>query len=626
MWRGAVRRLSAPHRYPLYGTFNKGHSRNMFVLGAFITAGTGLLAYRTFQKSEEKRLKMQADFKPLDPYQATAPSGDYEVDEDKLKKVILEGDTFLRQEIIKDINRNVEDYALRNVSGVSTDKFKQFVKQNVNEIHSNPTATTETHTEKQENIDTHTPPVSEITENPSETTPQPEAPSSIPEPSPELKEEFQDSTPKPAPQPSYEDVGTLTQAFSEVPVAYPEYSAKLEEIRVEIREQQVKQEEELLKKVNESIQSMVDQLIPKLASQLRTIEPPTTASALSEQIDFSQASSEEIRKKFEDVIRAYEAKLEGVGIKNYDYFLQKLNEQKESFRTRLEEVRAQYKEEIQRALIPRDDAWQETIAAELDRAEEHQHQQNLLDLEHVKQETELKLTQYHQEEIAKITDTLQQAATQRLSEMDNMIMRIKQIEELQEKQFNAILALFAVHKLHVTVENMQKTLNSDEGSFTHDLQSLKEIATHDRVVATVLSVLNDHYSYLLENGVPTQAQLLREFKESSQKARKSALMSDDSLTSWVTATLAYKFIPQNTQNVDEFDSFSVLSSAESALHKGDYKGALKVLKRLSGLPKEEMSDFLKDLSSRVAIMHMLEVLSTLSIAVVNDLINIKFKY
>jgi hypothetical protein len=103
-------------------------------------------------------------------------------------------------------------------------------------------------------------------------------------------------------------------------------------------------------------------------------------------------------------------------------------------------------------------------------------------------------------------------------------------------------------------------------------------------------------------------------------------MSDDSLTSWVTATLAYKFIPQNTQNVDEFDSFSVLSSAESALHKGDYKGALKVLKRLSGLPKEEMSDFLKDLSSRVAIMHMLEVLSTLSIAVVNDLINIKFKY
>lgn len=626
MWRGAVRRLSAPHRYPLYGTFNKGHSRNMFVLGAFITAGTGLLAYRTFQKSEEKRLKMQADFKPLDPYQATAPSGDYEVDEDKLKKVILEGDTFLRQEIIKDINRNVEDYALRNVSGVSTDKFKQFVKQNVNEIHSNPTATTETHTEKQENIDTHTPPVSEITENPSETTPQPEAPSSIPEPSPELKEEFQDSTPKPAPQPSYEDVGTLTQAFSEVPVAYPEYSAKLEEIRVEIREQQVKQEEELLKKVNESIQSMVDQLIPKLASQLRTIEPPTTASALSEQIDFSQASAEEIRKKFEDVIRAYEAKLEGVGIKNYDYFLQKLNEQKESFRTRLEEVRAQYKEEIQRALIPRDDAWQETIAAELDRAEEHQHQQNLLDLEHVKQETELKLTQYHQEEIAKITDTLQQAATQRLSEMDNMIMRIKQIEELQEKQFNAILALFAVHKLHVTVENMQKTLNSDEGSFTHDLQSLKEIATHDRVVATVLSVLNDHYSYLLENGVPTQAQLLREFKESSQKARKSALMSDDSLTSWVTATLAYKFIPQNTQNVDEFDSFSVLSSAESALHKGDYKGALKVLKRLSGLPKEEMSDFLKDLSSRVAIMHMLEVLSTLSIAVVNDLINIKFKY
>jgi hypothetical protein len=626
MWRGAVRRLSAPHRYPLYGTFNKGHSRNMFVLGAFITAGTGLLAYRTFEKSEEKRLKMQADFKPLDPYQATAPSGDYEVDEDKLKKVILEGDTFLRQEIIKDINRNVEDYALRNVSGVSTDKFKQFVKQNVNEIHSNPTATTETHTEKQENIDTHTPPVSEITENPSETTPQPEAPSSIPEPSPELKEEFQDSTPKPAPQPSYEDVGTLTQAFSEVPVAYPEYSAKLEEIRVEIREQQVKQEEELLKKVNESIQSMVDQLIPKLASQLRTIEPPTTASALSEQIDFSQASSEEIRKKFEDVIRAYEAKLEGVGIKNYDYFLQKLNEQKESFRTRLEEVRAQYKEEIQRALIPRDDAWQETIAAELDRAEEHQHQQNLLDLEHVKQETELKLTQYHQEEIAKITDTLQQAATQRLSEMDNMIMRIKQIEELQEKQFNAILALFAVHKLHVTVENMQKTLNSDEGSFTHDLQSLKEIATHDRVVATVLSVLNDHYSYLLENGVPTQAQLLREFKESSQKARKSALMSDDSLTSWVTATLAYKFIPQNTQNVDEFDSFSVLSSAESALHKGDYKGALKVLKRLSGLPKEEMSDFLKDLSSRVAIMHMLEVLSTLSIAVVNDLINIKFKY
>jgi hypothetical protein len=598
----------------------------MFVLGAFITAGTGLLAYRTFQKSEEKRLKMQADFKPLDPYQATAPSGDYEVDEDKLKKVILEGDTFLRQEIIKDINRNVEDYALRNVSGVSTDKFKQFVKQNVNEIHSNPTATTETHTEKQENIDTHTPPVSEITENPSETTPQPEAPSSIPEPSPELKEEFQDSTPKPAPQPSYEDVGTLTQAFSEVPVAYPEYSAKLEEIRVEIREQQVKQEEELLKKVNESIQSMVDQLIPKLASQLRTIEPPTTASALSEQIDFSQASAEEIRKKFEDVIRAYEAKLEGVGIKNYDYFLQKLNEQKESFRTRLEEVRAQYKEEIQRALIPRDDAWQETIAAELDRAEEHQHQQNLLDLEHVKQETELKLTQYHQEEIAKITDTLQQAATQRLSEMDNMIMRIKQIEELQEKQFNAILALFAVHKLHVTVENMQKTLNSDEGSFTHDLQSLKEIATHDRVVATVLSVLNDHYSYLLENGVPTQAQLLREFKESSQKARKSALMSDDSLTSWVTATLAYKFIPQNTQNVDEFDSFSVLSSAESALHKGDYKGALKVLKRLSGLPKEEMSDFLKDLSSRVAIMHMLEVLSTLSIAVVNDLINIKFKY
>lgn len=271
----------------------------------------------------------------------------------------------------------------------------------------------------------------------------------------------------------------------------------------------------------------------------------------------------------------------------------------------------------------RDTEWKEVIEKELDEAERFFQTQAKIDEDYVAQKTTLDLTEKQESEIKLITDELRSATEERLIQLNDIMNKIKEMEEIQNQHYKIILKLNKIHNLHITIENLQRTLNCDEGSLTKDLANLKELAKEDDLVAAALTSIDEVYAYMVENGIPTMTSLQRSVKESANRARKAALLRSKTFWSYLTANFAFNFVPSNVKTIDDNDSFSLLREAELSLERGDLKSLSKNLESLKGFPREEVEDVLKEISVRQGLLNLLEVLSTESISLVKQLILIK---
>jgi hypothetical protein len=62
----------------------------------------GILGYLQFQKAEKKRIAYSEKYEPTNPDEIVPKdAADVEIDEEKLKMIILEGDKFLQSEMMK---------------------------------------------------------------------------------------------------------------------------------------------------------------------------------------------------------------------------------------------------------------------------------------------------------------------------------------------------------------------------------------------------------------------------------------------------------------------------------------------------------------------------------------------
>lgn len=111
-----------------------------------------------------------------------------------------------------------------------------------------------------------------------------------------------------------------------------------------------------------------------------------------------------------------------------------------------------------------------------------------------------------------------------------MLIRIKKVEDIQDRQCSTILSLFSVQKLHITIENLQRTFNFDEGNLKQDLKTLNQIAQNDSSVVSALVIIQDNLLHLLNNGVHTLGQLQNTYIEALARARKAALLKEDNFT------------------------------------------------------------------------------------------------
>lgn len=395
--------------------------------------------------------------------------------------------------------------------------------------------------------------------------------------------------------------------------------ASLSKTKSELQAEQTARELELIKRLEDTINAQMQAALPKLAATLSGVERSSTAKTLVSHMDFSKNTIDDVKHKMEEVITAYEHRIESLGLTHFDLVSEKLKMQKEKWRKKLEDVQVSFAEELKKMADERDDQWRHILTGELSTAESHFSLQSELDRTHTRQETELDLTLLHKKEVEEITDGLKKATEERMTLLNEILDRLKEMENIQEEHARIIEKLKQVHQLHVTVENLQRTMTQDQGTLTEDLNRLKDLADRDEVVAAAMVSLADVYPQMVERGIPTLGQLLSHFKHASGKARLAALIREKTFWGYVNARLTYMLLPSSIGAVDDGDTFSLLRAAESSMERGDIRHAAAVLKQLQGYPREEFQSWLSDAGVRLAVAGALEALAEDAVALVNDL-------
>ena len=457
-------------------------------------------------------------------------------------------------------------------------------------------------------------------------TPQASAPLVISAPAPvveitikvETSAKESDSSPEiPSPAPSTDSEKPVPEASapallqtSEPPrppqLHSEDLTSVIEGLRADLLIEQSKRETDLLQKIEASFAHMIQEYSPTFTSN-----KDTPARVLSRQIDFSKSTVEELQKKYEALIFAYEDRLESLGVKNYDAFIERLKMQKRKWKERMELSHDEYLQELRQKIEERDAHWNNFLILEQEDSEQHYEQQARIDKQYTMQETELKMTIDFEGKLQEITESLEQATNNRLKQLEEITGRIKQMEVI-------IVNLKNIHNVHASIGGLQRTLSVDKGSLTHDLQVVAEAAKYDAVIMGAVLRLEEFYPEMVEKGIPKIRQIQNRFDEASQKARRAALLTSKSFFNVLASRLAVKLIPRNIRTVDDADTYSVLKMTEEALEREDLREALRLIGRLQGYPREEMEGVARDISLRLAITELVDALTRYTVSSVQN--------
>ena len=444
-----------------------------------------------------------------------------------------------------------------------------------------------------------------------------------------LAEEFsklaEESTSLPLPSEIPKPSDSSTNENSQTESLKPDLSSKdleliIQQLRSEMAQDQQKRENELYSGIEDLFKTLISEYIPKSDSQ------HSPARVISSHIDFSRLSSNQVQEKFEDLINAYQNRLETLGVRNYDSFIERLNLQKDKWKLKIKEIQTEHEKQVAEEINARDEQWKKVLYEEAADSEKHYETQTKIDSDFVRQETELDLSKKFKEELDSLTQTLDRATKERMGQLEEILQKIKEMEKIQADHYDIIVKLTKVHKLHVAIENMQRALLADKGNLTNDLKVVISESKSSPAIQKSLETLEPVYSQIIRDGIPKLKQIQEKFEKSSQNARRSALVTSGSFANILLSRVAIHFIPANIRTVDDSDTFSYLKNAEDALTRGDLKTANESLKQLKGLPAEEVKELLTDIEIRLAFSELVELLSANSISTVQQMINAKVLY
>ena len=438
---------------------------------------------------------------------------------------------------------------------------------------------------------------------------------SVPEPEP--VESHTPASPKSSPEPIAEEA----KPSSPAPIhSSSDLDSIISQIRSDLHQEQEKREKDLYNGIEDLFKTLISEYLPKGESS------GSPARVISSNLDFSKMTSDQIHRKFEELINAYQDRLETLGVRNYDSFIERLKQQKDKWKQKMLELQEEYERQIESEIRSRDEKWKKVLYEEAQDSESHYETQAKIDADYVKQETELELSKKFKEELDLLTETLEKATKDRLAQLEDIMKKIKEMESIQAEHYEIIIKLTQIHKLHVAIENIQKALISDSGNLTPDLKLIIKEAKSSEPIHQILEQLEPVYGKVILNGIPKLKQIQDKFEAGSLSARRAALIHSGNLLNVLMSKVAIHFIPSNIRTVDDFDTLSILKSAEEALGKGDLARASSVLKGLSGLPAEEMKDVLQDIELRLTFTELVEKLSENSIKTVQKIVNAKALY
>lgn len=123
-------------RYPL------GHDENNSVGGITIKVAvvvsflTGMLTYKTWKRTEEKRKSVEQGYHKLDPDSVVPRAEDIvPVNHEKLKRAVLEGNEFFLEELGIKIISSPEEYVYYRTEGVSNkEAFLKYVREEIKKL------------------------------------------------------------------------------------------------------------------------------------------------------------------------------------------------------------------------------------------------------------------------------------------------------------------------------------------------------------------------------------------------------------------------------------------------------------------------------------------------------------
>lgn len=391
----------------------------------------------------------------------------------------------------------------------------------------------------------------------------------------------------------------------------------ISKLKADMEAEQKSREAALYEKVEKTFLGLLNEFSAKVESK------DLPAGSLSAHIEFSKFIVEELQKKYETFIMAYEDRLENLGVKHYDSFIERIKVEKAKWKARMEELQTQYEKDVEVKIQERDENWRKILENEYVEGQRHFEAQTKINEEFAQQEAELRLTHSFKQELDEINKNLKESSEIPKRQVKEIIGKIIDMEKIQNDHNIILTRLIEIHKLHLAIENLQRALQSDQGNLTKDFDAVKTESRNNEIVRTYLEKVKIHYPQIIESGIPKMRQIQKTFIEASHKARRAALVKSDSFWSLVASRIAINFVPRNVKTVDENDTFSILMKAEQALDSGNLKGALKEMDKLQGLPKEEMVDVAKDIDLRLSINEFIEILSGHSSQVVRQLLSSK---
>lgn len=604
MWRFTRRKFSSSGG-------SKGGNRSLLIPGSLALAVGGGLMYLKYSRRQMQKDEIRPHIKLLSEMRnpSKSPVKDFPKESSKelpkepeeppkqpevLKSESERTEQTSHQEPKDQVYNNIEDFIMANVQGVSSPLFKPYIKSNLEALKKVPSIQEPQEIKK----------LKEQVEEKSKPEPKQEP---KPEPKPELK-------PKPQTTPATE----TEQILKELNLKEDQIEAlesQLQATREEIQRQRLEYEKEISEKMEETFNKFMEEMVPKFSQEV-----PSPASVLSSPIDFKSASPEEVQNKFEQLIQAYENSIQSSGVKNYEAFMEKLHEQRQKWKQRIQDLIEQHNLELEQSLKLHDTEWRNIVDSELEAAEQHFSEQAKLDEEFTKQSTTLDMARLHEADIQNITEELQTATQDRISQLEELFEKLRNMEKLQSTHYNIIVELRKIHNLHLTIENIQSTLNQEEGGLTKDLAGLKSFAEEDEMVAAALNNIKELYPLMIEKGIPTLDNLKEAFQQSSKRIKRAALLKSGTFSSYMFANIAYMLVPENVMLADQGNAFSELHSAYVSLQKGDLKTTEKHLEALEGFPREEAQKLLEEVRLRIAIINLVEFLRTHSVSVVKDLV------
>ncbi|ETW07746.1 hypothetical protein H310_02188 [Aphanomyces invadans] len=204
--------------------------------------------------------------------------------------------------------------------------------------------------------------------------------------------------------------------------------------------------------------------------------------------------------------------------------------------------------------------------------------------------------------IVEKTQAIQAAAeheqADRIHALEDIRVQVKAVNELLGATSNYEAFSHKVHK--VSVAALALTNRIEAAAPLHsEINALRAAGKGDELIEATVKTLAK-----FGDGAPSVAQLQDRFKVVQKAARKAALVPESSqggMVGHLFANALYFLLIPPGGPIQGNDAEAIISRAEYALRAGDIEAAVVEVDKLSGLPREVVSDWVAAAKSRLAV-------------------------